>query len=404
MKKLSLILVILLTAAAALSGCGPTGPASWLHDTLPWTFKEPGVNVIEECKYQVIRYLGDCDKADNGKSGEENRPTIVISHEDSYATYTLIEGKSLKREETGVLTRIDDPESTLLIMELKVWYIDKNLLPLEYREIYGLNGRDGTPETIESYTVFDRYYMNTKFTYRKTTVNVQSSGNANHELWVDYTGEITGSKTARLRPLSGASEREVSIKKADKYYDNESIFYLLRAIETVNANGSSVSGQTFNFFLPYENLLAGRNGKKVKPRELEQTTAALPVSLIPAVAEDAAKPAITVNPGPLDNKIANLFNLPAEADKSLIACETTLKLTGKKPGPAIKLYYSQYPVRRNTAAEDPHDRLPFPLSKVLLQVKTYTYGADINTPEFSQVFRLVDYSQDYSQATEDSGK
>lgn len=386
MKKI--IAFILVVACLALTACSSANAIS-LHETLPWSIENSALK--EQCTYRVVRYLGNGDKA-GAEEGDPDKP-LVLTQAQSYITYTMWEGWSVRFNENGALVPYQDltagkegntRSSTLLTMNLSVWYLNESYVPQLYHLL------SGAPETINSCAVFDRYTLAAKFTYRETNLAHAPGDDLNHKMWVDYTGDVLGKRVARIQYAPYTSDVKESSVKSGEYYDNEYLYYYARALKSTD--GGAAGSQTIKFTLPYENLL---KGKKVKTRSLVATT----------TADDAALPYAGFSDAEF-NSVYDLFNLDSmsaeqkadDENKYKIAACSSLELNEKKSGPPVIVYYSRYPIREN------REKSLQSMSKVLLQIRTYSYGGSVTLEngttykdpqklEYTQVFALKDYLQ-----------
>jgi len=361
-------------------------------ERLPWSDPR-GVDRVQEIStFEIIRFNDSWNVAEGQQPVQINRTGRNADGQlYSFVRYTLTQGMGLDFDLYSAPSPVSSPYQTLLEMELSILYKD------DYFVDPALHW-DSNPSTIHSMVSFNSLTLDAVASWRRSSVVEEVRLGPNDyeftrgyvETWADYQG-----RTARVvYPDGSVRQRNIRSAGGDRNsYDNESLFFLLRALRSTTAPEAASlqpQAQTLDFFLPFDCLNSGRNGNRPGPRSVQQSTVPVRVSPQPA--------------GFCNLFIEQHFNIPSDITQSddpdfdfwaspRIAHRTNLRLNQQQSGPDIVLYYSAFPVRT-------HPYIPtlpaFELSKVLLQFRTYTFGVrngsfDTVNPIYTQVFRLVEY-------------
>ncbi|MCL2676074.1 MAG: hypothetical protein FWE84_05805 [Firmicutes bacterium] len=334
----------------ALTGCAGTDNSQPFDEKFPWSDGEH--KCVETATYSFSRYLTGMTVDENFVlSGEDKTKGYKLNSFGELA-YTVMEGFSVEPHGDGY-KEVSKNDLTLIKMSLTVEYkIKEELNHIANTAV--VNQCAGKKDTMESFAVVNSYSLAPVFTYKNAVI--EAGNNKSYTLTADYTGEITGTIGAKLVDSLGSTlNTEI---KGGSYYDSESIYFIIRAMRSVNTNGS----RAFNIVSPLDDLYA--KAKRTSPKGAQQSTATGLSSIV--VGEDLYK----------------LFD--GNSDTFALDCyKTELKLTEEKSGPPIDLYYSAIPTVSSYISNS-----RYAAEKVLVEM-SYKHGV------FLQEFTLVEYENTY---------
>lgn len=364
MKKLKSIAVLLcIVLGVFAAGCGGKDSTPLFDELRPWA-ESSNSTCTEIAQYSFARYLTS-EEVDEQflQEGEDKEKGYKLTKSGS-VTYTLEEGKSISYSD-GQIAKIDRSGHILIKKEMVVEYKD-DLSHLKNTAVSNLLA--GKTDKITSYVVLERYSLSTLFSYKQTEIQAEAEiDTKSFTLVVDYVGDFIGKRQAKLIDKNGTKTLDI---KSGNYYDNESAFYIVRAMRSIK-NTEKGSSRELALAMPYDDIIL--QNKRLKPKGAMQKT----------IAE--------LEKIDVSSSVYNLFNIPAEQgedeNSNQIDCyKTELALTGKKSGPAINLFYSFYPTALNYG-----QGIMYSASKVLIKIDYPNHDMATNAI-YNQEYILSSYS------------
>lgn len=365
MKKIKLIAIVLcIIIGALLTGCGGTDNSPLFDELRPWA-ESSNSTCTETAEYSFARYLTSEEVDEQFLQQGEDKDKGYKLTKSGKVIYTLKEGKSLSYED-GQISEVNNSGHILIKMEMEVKYKDdlSFIRNSAVRNLY-----TGKTDKITSYVVLERYSLAALFSYKYTEIEAQAEAdNKSFTLVVDYVGSFTQKRAAVYSDKHGT--KELKIKSGD-YFDNDSVYYLVRAMRSVK-NAKKGSSRNFNLAMPYDDIVLGNAQLKTKG-VMQKTNTEL----------DKIE---------VSDSVYNLFNITKSQDEEsednnkLDCYKTELGLTGKKPGPVINLYYSYYPTALNYS-----QGIMYSASKVLVKIEYPNHDMSTNAI-YKQEYILSAYS------------
>lgn len=320
MKKIFISLLALLLAVVPLAGCTPQATSVSLDVIAPWS-TDSG---YEKSTYSIERTINEGDKK-----------TVIAN-----GTFTL----TIEKAET-----VNTIERTKLTTEFSLTYLD----------IADAGLSRGLTDTIKSSVVFHSVGMFPVSSEKTVTIAPRKDEkvNSSYTLSVDYNALKTV-RTFRDK------ETTVTMKKATEIFDNESVYYVVRALSGLKKSGSA----TFPLYNAFDSAQSG-----------EYSTYTMSAS----VGENLESREL--------GAWAKEYGL-AETDKGTkVDClKTTLTLSATLSGTSTTLYYSDQPfIIEKAATEEAEDKTT---KKVLVGLSTLEYDTGNVTRTYVNNYVLTGYS------------